>query len=188
MSPSPDEPDRYALLRGVSRQLTTGVCVLTAEHLGLVHGGTVSTATVVAQRPLSLAVSLRRESFLARLATESSQFACNVLSSRQAVIADWFANPDRPAGSRQFERVGWDPAPGTGIPLLRGALAHLLGRISWQRVIGDEVLLVAEITAGESGVGRPLVGFGGELHDVELHDVMRRQGWRAASAPVATLH
>lgn len=176
-------------LRAVTRQLVAGVCVLTVRHGSAVHGGTVSTATIVAQRPLCLSVSLRRTSYLARLALESGQLACNVLSARQALVADWFANPDRPTGLRQFEMVPWDPDPRSGIPLLRGALATLTCRVTGRHAVGaDDDVLLTEVTGGDCGTGRPLVGFGGELHDAELHDVVRRQGWRLTEATTPTLH
>lgn len=175
-------------LRAVSRRLTTGVSVVTVCHEDLPHGGTVSTVGVVAQRPLTLCASLRRKSFLARLALHSRRIVVNVLSSRQALVADWFANPQRPSGHRQFDMVGWDPDPDTGIPLIRGALAHLACRVVDDLPIGDgDRLLVAEVTAGLAGVGRPLISFDGQLHDAEFHGVIRRRGWRAAETGVAAL-
>lgn len=171
-------------VRGVSRKLATGVCVLTVARHDLLHGGTASTTSIVAQRPLTICVSLGRGSYLARLAMESRQFACNVLSARQALVADWFADPGRPPGARQFEMVQWDPDPGSGIPLLRGALAHLLCRVTGHVPLGDHNdILLAEVTGGTAGPGRPLVSFGGQLHDAELHDVIRRPGWHAPQAP-----
>lgn len=189
MNGPPAAADDQAIVRGISRTLMTGVCVLTVATGDQLHGGTVSTASVVAQRPLTICVSLGRGSSLARLAIEGRQFACNVLSSRQALIADWFASPGRPAGPRQFEMLQWDPAPESGIPLLRGALAHLFCRVTGHVPVGDHSdILLAEVTGGSAGAGRPLVSFGGQLHDVELHDVIRRPGWRTPETVTATLH
>lgn len=187
MSPAPAGIKTGADLRSISRRLATGVCVLTAAHRDLVHGSTVSTTSVVAQDPLTLCMSLRHGSFMARVALESRRIACNVLSSRQSLIADWFANPGRPPGLRQFDMIAWDPASGSGIPLLRGALAHLFCRVTRHVPVGDhDVLLLAEVTGGDGGSGRPLVSFDAQLYDAELHGVVRHQGWRdpeAASVP-----
>lgn len=190
MTPALPGVEDAPYLRGISRQLATGVCVLTAAHRGLVHGSTVSTASVIAQSPLTVCVSLRQGSFLATLAVESRRLACNVLSSRQALIADWFANPDRPPGPRQFELIAWDPAPDSGIPLLRGALAHLVCRVMQSIAVSDrDMLVLAEVTGGASGAGRPLLSFNAQLHDAELHGVDRRQGGRdAETIPVSGLH
>ncbi|MFI1075608.1 flavin reductase family protein [Streptomyces puniciscabiei] len=181
-TPAPPLPEDESarLLRGVSRLLPTGVAVLTAVDQGMVHGATVSTAGVLSQRPLRLGVSLRNGSLMTRIIERSGWFAVNVLSSRQALLADWFANPQRPSGTEQFELIRTRLDDGTGIPLLQDALAHFVCRLSDQLPLGSsDDLLVAEIDHARAGAGRPLINFGGELHDVEFHGVRRRQGWRA---------
>ncbi|MET9646249.1 flavin reductase family protein [Streptomyces syringium] len=171
-------------LRGVSRQVPTGVAVLTAAYEGTVHGATVSTACVVSQRPLMMSISLRRESFMTQLISRSGQFEVNVLSSRQALLADWFANPQRPAGLRQFDHVKWDTDEESGVPVLRDCLARLTCRLTDQVLVGDaDTLLIATVVSARTGPGRPLVNFAGHLHDVEFRDVVRRQGWRVPSPP-----
>lgn len=190
MSPAQADTQDDPGVRSASRQLATGVCVLTTAHGSRVHGSTVSAASVVTQSPLTLCMSLRRDSFFVRLALEAGRIACNVLSSRQALIADWFANPGRPPGLRQFEAVPWDPAPGSGIPLLRDALARLHCAVTRHVPVGDhDVLLLGEVTGGDTSGGRPLVSFGAQLYGAELHEVSRRRGWReATAAAVQGLH
>ncbi|HEX4721322.1 MAG TPA: flavin reductase family protein [Pseudonocardiaceae bacterium] len=174
-------------LKGAARRLTTGVSVLTSAHDGRVHGATVSSASVLsAQPPLMVCAFLRRGSALTELALGSGRFAMNVLSGRQALLADWFANPDRPKGVRQFDLIGWDADPSTGVPLLRDALAQLVCRLADLVPAGDHDLLLAEVVAGAVGVGNPLVTFDGGLHDVEFHGVTRRRGWRAGAGPSTT--
>ncbi|MFI9206032.1 flavin reductase family protein [Streptomyces sp. NPDC053048] len=172
------------LLRSVSRQLPTGIAVLTAAHEGAVHAATVSTVCVVSQRPLTVSVSLRRESFMTRLIAQSGHFMINVLSSRQALLADWFANPQRPAGARQFDLVKWETDPESGLPVLKDRLAQLACRLTGTLAVGDaDALLIAPVVSGRAASGRPLINFAGRLHDVEFRDVVRRQGWREPSAP-----
>ncbi|GHE15585.1 flavin reductase family protein [Streptomyces alanosinicus] len=171
--------DTAQLLRGTSRLLVTGVAVLTAAHEDLAHGATVSTASVLSQNPLRLGVSLRRGSLMTQVVERSGRFAVNVLSSRQALLADWFANPRRPSGAAQFGLVRTRTDEDTGIPLLREALACFLCELTERVPLGTgDDLLVAEIREASAGTGRPLINFGGDLHDVEFHRVRRRQGWR----------
>ena len=173
-------------LREGSRRLPTGVSVLTAVHGEMVHGATVSTVSVVSQHPLTVCASLRYGSQLARLATASGLFVVNVLSSAQAMLADWFANPQRPPGREQFGLVRWEPQDGTGIPLLNGCLAQLTCRLTTHQPVGqDDGLLLAEVVGGHTGTGRPLVNFDGGLYAAELHDVVRRQGWRPEDTTIA---
>ncbi|MFE1776025.1 flavin reductase family protein [Streptomyces sp. NPDC059008] len=175
-------------LRAVSRQLPTGVSVLTTAHHGVVHAATVSTTSVVCQRPLTLSVSLRRGSLMGRLAVESGQFLVNVLSSRQALLADWFANPERPPGQAQFDLIKWEPDDATGLPVLCEALARLVCRVTDHVQLGQsDDLVIAEVLGGTAGRGRPLVNFDGQLHDVEFRDVVRRQSWRTPGMATAAL-
>jgi flavin reductase (DIM6/NTAB) family NADH-FMN oxidoreductase RutF len=174
-------------LTGAARRLTTGVSVVTAMHEGQLHGATVSSVSVLRpQPPLMVCAFLRRGSVLTGLASADGRFAVNVLSGRQALLADWFANPDRPRGIRQFDLIGWHADPETGLPLLRDALAHLVCRVADVVAAGDHDLLLAEVLSGAVGVGNPLVTFDGGLHDVEFRGVTRRRGWRATTGPSAT--
>ncbi|MFF4226600.1 flavin reductase family protein [Streptomyces sp. L500] len=185
-APAPDKATEAAeqLIRDVSRRLVTGVAVLTVAHQDTVHAATVSTACVVSQRPLTMSFSLRRESLMTSLISQSRQFVVNVLTGRQALLADWFANPQRPSGHRQFDLIKWEADPTSGAPVLQDCLARLTCRLTDQIKVGDaDTLLIATATDAQAGPGRPLVNFAGHLHDVEFRDVVRRQGWRAPGAP-----
>lgn len=162
--------------RAVGR-LTTGVTVLTVAHRGRVHAATVSSTSVVSWSPLLLGAGLRRGSLTCQLACDSGRFAVNVLAARQALVADWFANPARPAGAGQFEPVDWEPDPHTGIPLLRGVLAVLVCRVVDRLPVGDHDLVMGEVVTATAGDGSPLVSHGGALHGAEFHDVTRRRSW-----------
>lgn len=183
-----DEAEQRAqAVRQDARRLSTGVCVLTAGEGDEAHGATVSAVSVVSQRPPTVCVGLRFESVMARIVLETGTFVVNVLGAGQALLADWFANPQRPAGREQFARVRWEPQPETGIPLLRGCLAELTcAPVSYQRVGRDDALLVAQINATRIGAGRPLLSYDGLLHDPELHGVVRRRGWRANEAAASS--
>ncbi|MGC0419075.1 flavin reductase family protein [Embleya sp. AB8] len=175
----PRSDDREQELRVVSRLLPTGIAVLTAIDGESAHGATVSTASVLSQRPLRVGVCLRAGSASTDLVRASGRFVLNVLSSRQALLADWFANPRRPFGLAQFELVRSEPDPEHGIPVLRDALAWFGCSLTELVPLGGDDLLVAQIRTAHAGSGRPLIGFAGGLHDVEFHGVRRRQGWRA---------
>ena len=88
-------------------RLTTGVTVLTAGLGCRMHGSTASSVGLLTRTPPTIGVGLRQGSALAGLASEEGWFAVNVLSGRQALGADWFANPERPRGRAQFDLVDW---------------------------------------------------------------------------------
>ncbi|QLH19362.1 flavin reductase family protein [Streptomyces sp. Rer75] len=181
--PTATEHDqRLQALRGISRQLPTGVAVITGAYGDAVHGATVSTASVLSQQPLRLGISLRHGSYLTKLVQQRAIFVVNVLSCRQAAVADWFADPERPRGLRQFDYVPWTAHEQTGIPVLDGTLAHITCRLTNVIPLGtSDDLLVAEVLEGHGRNGRPLINFNGQLHDVEFRSVIR-PGRRQASA------
>jgi flavin reductase len=173
--------------RAAVRRLATGVTVLTAVHGDRAHGTTASAVGAVSRDPLLICVCLRNGSAFAELAARAGRFAVNVLSGRQAAIADWFADPDRPAGYGQFVPVDWEPHPDSGAPLLRGSVAWLDCRTTESYPGGDHSILLAEVVGGSAGPGGPLLSFDSRLHSAELHDVARRRAPATAAAGITTL-
>lgn len=167
------DPDADAAYAAALR-LTTGVTVLTVRHEDRMHGSTVSSTSLLSRSPMIVGAGLRPGSVLADLAWRSGRFAVNVLCGRQALIADWFADPDRPPGTAQFERIGWLPDPDTGLPLLEGTAARLICRVCGRVPVAGHDLLLGEVVAGQPGSGSPLISHRGALYSAELRDVARR--------------
>jgi flavin reductase (DIM6/NTAB) family NADH-FMN oxidoreductase RutF len=180
-------PDgRTRALRTAVGRLTTGVTVLTVKHQDMLHGTTVSAASLISRTPLIVSAGLRNGSKLTRLALASGRFAVNVLSERQVLVADWFANPERPPGGEQFTLIDWEPDSNTGLPLLRNALSYLICRVYDQVGAGDHELLLGEVIDGTTGVGGPLVSFAGALHGAEFRNVIRGRGTRGTTSACTT--
>jgi flavin reductase len=156
------------------RKIAAGVTVLTALHDGQAHGTTASAVTAASSEPLLVCICLRNGSTFAGLATRARRFVINVLSGRQAALADWFADPRRPTGYGQFAPVDWTPDPVTAAPLLRGALAWLDCQFMFSYPAGDQTILLAEVLGGTSRTGDPLLSFDRGLHGTELLSVSRR--------------
>jgi flavin reductase len=174
-------------VQAAALRLATGVTVLTTVHAGRPHGSTVSAANVVSRDPTTLCAGLRQGAAFTELAVAAGRFAVNVLSGRQALLADWFANPGRPLGRGQFDRVEWEPDPEHGLPLLRHTVATLVCRLDHVVPVAGHELLLGEVLAARSGPGSPLLSFGGALYGAELHDVARRRGWHNLVATLTTL-
>ncbi|MEV6795311.1 flavin reductase family protein [Streptomyces sp. NPDC051320] len=164
--------------RAAARRLATGVCVLTAAHQGAVHGTTVSAVGAVSRDPLLISVCLRNGSTFTELARKAGTFTAGLLTSRQALVADWFANPARTPNYGQFALLDWQPDPVTGAPALRNTLATLSCRITACHPAGDHELLIAEVTEGSNGAGSPLLNFDGRLFGAEIHEVNERRSNR----------
>jgi flavin reductase len=168
--------------RAAARRLATGVCVLTAAHQGAVHGTTVSAVSAVSRDPLLISVCLRTGSTFTELAGTAGRFTANLLTSRQALVADWFANPARTANYGQFALLDWQPDPVTGAPALRNTLATLSCRITARHPAGDHDLIIAEVVDGVNGAGSPLLNFDGRLFSAEIRELSERRSDRHGAA------
>jgi flavin reductase (DIM6/NTAB) family NADH-FMN oxidoreductase RutF len=164
--------------RAAARRLATGVSVLTATHQGAVHGTTVSSLSAVSSDPLLISVCLRTGSTLTELANAAGLFTANLLTGRQVLVADWFANPARSPNYGQFSLLDWRPDPVTGAPALRNTLATLSCRVTACHPAGDHDLLIAEVVDGTNGTGSPLLNFDGRLFSAEIRDLTERRSNR----------
>jgi flavin reductase (DIM6/NTAB) family NADH-FMN oxidoreductase RutF len=169
------------------RRLASGVAVLTVGRGHQVHGATVSAVTAVSRDPLLVAVCLRHGSAFLDLAQARRRFAVNILSSRQALLASWFADPGRPPGAAQFDCVAWEPDEFSGAPLIVGSLASLGCQVAASVAAGDHEVLLAEVRSGASGAdGAPLLSFAGQLHSVaQLHSAAQPSAAQLSAAQLS---
>lgn len=157
----PPDPGAFRRVAGL---FTTGVTVVTAMRGDAARGMTASAFTSVSLDPLLVLVCVRTDSEMRRLVDVADHFAVSVLSSRQAGTARWFADPARPRGRAQLDRVPWRPGPATGAPLLLGSLGWLECAVDQRVAAGDHQVLVGRVLdLGREGSGDPLVCFDGRL-------------------------
>ncbi|WBB95646.1 flavin reductase family protein [Solwaraspora sp. WMMA2080] len=152
--------------RAAVRQIASGVAVLAVDTGRAMHGVTVSSLTAVSRDPLLVGLCLHRGSQFLSLLQAHRSFAVSVLDATQAEPAKWFSDPRRPHGRAQFEHVPWQPDRISGAPFIVGALAWLSARLVRIVDAGDHELLLAEVTGGSVGRGRPLLNHAGRLHEV----------------------
>ncbi|MBP2706825.1 flavin reductase [Microbispora sp. RL4-1S] len=170
------EPENCgAVCRAALRRIASGVGVLSVRTGVTMHGTTVSSLTAVSRDPLLVGLCLVHDSVGLGLLKRRRDFAINILNTAQAATARWFADPSRPRGPEQFDRVEWKPDLFSGAPLIDGALAWLSCRLVATVDAGDHELLLAEVVDGAAREGEPLLNFGGRLHQVELADSVPRR-------------
>lgn len=150
------------------RRFTSGVSVLTLADERGAHGTTVSALAAVSREPLLIGVSLARSSSFLRRVRDRQWFSVNVLNTEQAALARWFAHPDRPRGSAQFDGIRCRTDSTSDAPLINGSLSYLTCRLSRWLPAGDHCLLLAVVASGETGVGSPLLSFASTLHGGSL--------------------
>jgi flavin reductase (DIM6/NTAB) family NADH-FMN oxidoreductase RutF len=126
----------------------TGVTVVTAIENGRPIGRTISAMCSVSAEPPQLLVGIRSESPLLTAITLSGKFAVNILSDRQAALADAFAGRGAPHDWRAFT----DDTP----PLLHDAAARFGCEVTRTLIAGTHTLVLGVVTRAERGALRAL--------------------------------
>ncbi|ASN53364.1 flavin oxidoreductase [Sinomonas cellulolyticus] len=143
--------------RDVMGRFATGVTVITTQSEGQTHGMTANGFMSVSLEPPLVVISVRCESKMIGSIDAAGAYGVSVLGFEQAFLSRHFAG--RPAEGLEEPFVEID-----GIPLIRGAIAHIAAKVVDRHVVGDHVLFVGEVTTAEHVSGDPLIFHGGSYH------------------------
>jgi flavin reductase (DIM6/NTAB) family NADH-FMN oxidoreductase RutF len=147
-------------------RFASGITVVTTNHDGQVHGMTANGFMSVSLDPPLVVVSLANTSRLHSLLPNSGRYGVSVLSESQEPLSKHFAAQ----GNRMAAEIGfvWHD----DIPLLEGALTHLVCTVVDSHLAGDHTLYVGRVEHLEYSNGSPLVFYTGEYGrlDVQLWD------------------
>jgi len=155
MSVNPD------LFRNVMSHYATGVTVVTARVGDKKHGLTVNAICSVSLDPPLLLVCVRKHTYSYKLITESQNFAVNILSLDQEMIAKRFANNTLTADER-FLGVDYRSEV-SGAPILEEALSWLDCKVVAAYPGGDHTIFLGEVMALERRTDmQPLLFFRSE--------------------------
>ncbi|MFG2454774.1 flavin reductase family protein [Streptomyces sp. NPDC048512] len=140
--PSPGGTDTVApgTFREAMTRFAASVTVVTAYDAKSPVGCTATAVFSLTDRPPTMVVSLASTSGTLRHITASGLFAVNVLPWRLRALADRFAR--LPSGHR-FEGV--EHTARFGAPLLTGAVAGLVCRVTRLVPLADHTLVLGEV-------------------------------------------
>jgi flavin reductase (DIM6/NTAB) family NADH-FMN oxidoreductase RutF len=160
-------PARTAL-RKVLGRFATGVTVVTAG-LQTPSGMTANAFTSVSLDPPRILVCIDRSAAVYKSVLADGCFGVSMLSARQEDVARYFADHSRPRGTDEFAAVEWSPGPGTGAPILHGALAWLDCALVTSHDGGDHEIFIGSVQAsGFEETEEALVFYGGHFHQPRL--------------------
>lgn len=157
------------MVRNVCAQFVTGVTVITAGDSARADGVTVNSFTSVSLDPPLVLFCLHRDSRFRETLDSSAGFAVNFLASWQEPLALAFSA--RQAGL--FDGAA-KTASATGVPVVAGALAHLVCRVSNQFDGGDHIIVLGEVVDlyAPRAQQEPLVFFRGTMGALEHSDTL----------------
>jgi flavin reductase (DIM6/NTAB) family NADH-FMN oxidoreductase RutF len=141
-------------------RFATGVTVLTTAHGDHVHGMTANAFMSVSLDPPLVAVSVARRARMHELVQASGRYAVSILDESQEEVALHFAGRPRRLVRDAFAWAG-------DLPVVSGAVGHLVCDIVQTVAAGDHTLFVGEVRWLWHRDGRPLLFFEGRLFGLE---------------------
>ncbi len=152
------EPLSSEQFREVIGSFASGVTVVTTTLDGKAQGTTASAVSSLSLDPPMLLVCINEQSVTGKAIQQSGVFAVNVLSEDHDHYAERFARK----GDDKFDGVETHSGD-HGQPLLTGALAHLVCRVSEQVSAGTHVVFIAEVHEATARPGSPLAYYRGRF-------------------------
>jgi flavin reductase (DIM6/NTAB) family NADH-FMN oxidoreductase RutF len=151
----------------------TGVAVVTTEHDGELHGMTINSLTSVSLNPTLLLVCLNRPSRTATAIDGRGGFVVNVLGANQGHVSNAFARPSADHfADRSIYTIGDD-----GMPLVTGAMAHLVCRTEQQVEAGDHSIVIGRVVGGQTVPRDPLIFYRGAYDTLSGSRQEAELGW-----------
>jgi flavin reductase (DIM6/NTAB) family NADH-FMN oxidoreductase RutF len=152
--------------RHVMGRFATGVTVVTTVERDTVHGMTANGFLSVSLRPPLVLVSLGR-CRMNEMLPRSGRYGISVLAQDQQHFAAHFAaqKPSPVEPTFEFHH---------GLPLLEGALAHLVCRVVDVHRAGDHVLWIGEVEYIDHREDQPLLFYTGRFGTVS--EIQERGG------------
>jgi flavin reductase (DIM6/NTAB) family NADH-FMN oxidoreductase RutF len=157
-------------MRSVLGRFCTGVTVVSTALEGEVHAMTANAFTSVSLEPPLVLVSIDRRAKMHRLLPGTQRYGVSVLGAGQERLARHFAGRPLAEPGELFEDVD-------GVPLLRGAIAHVSCRLHAAHEAGDHTLYLGCVEFLRSVPGDPLVFTSGAFGRLAAAELDQLWGW-----------
>jgi flavin reductase (DIM6/NTAB) family NADH-FMN oxidoreductase RutF len=160
-----------------ARRCVRAVTVLSVAAGRSVHVVTAATFGVVSVDPPLVQVTVAARGRTCALIERGGGFGVSLLSAEQVPVASGCAVPGRRLGWAHLPPGLWWPAPGSGAPLLCGALAWLDCRLHSVVDLAPQALVVGSVEhAGTGPAVAPLVRFDGTYRPLNVGGSGSRRG------------
>ena len=142
------------LFRKTLSRFATGVTVVTVAHEEHVHGMTANAFMSVSLNPPLVLISIGHNAQMYRLLAPDVHYGVSILSNDQEGLSRHF-------GGRPVEGLGIPFIQEQNVPLLKGAIAHIIAKVVYAYQAGDHTLFISEVEYMQSRHGSPLLFYSG---------------------------
>jgi flavin reductase (DIM6/NTAB) family NADH-FMN oxidoreductase RutF len=147
--------------RSALGRFATGVTIVTTEQEGQAHGMTANAFASLSLDPPLVLVSVDNRAQMHRLLAASGRFGVSVLSEDQEALSNHFAG-------RATEGPNISFVTRHNMPVLDGALAHLVARVREAHPAGDHTLYIGQVEYLDWQDGKPLVFYAGKYRFLDM--------------------
>lgn len=161
--------DSLQFRRALGR-FASGITVITAAHEGTVHGMTANAFVSVSLDPPLVLISVDNRSQMHQKLSQSGQYGVSILAEGQEAFSQHFAGRAQEGLEIPFV---WRE----GVPLLEGALAHLVCRVVNVHPEGDHTLYIGQVEHLNHKDGVPLIFYSGRYAGLEQEKVSSEEVW-----------
>lgn len=158
------------LFRRTLSRFATGVTVITVVHQGRVHGMTANAFMSVSLKPPLVLISVGRTAHMHTLLEPGSHYGVSVLSDDQEMLSRHFGG--RPVNNLEVAFIHEQ-----GVPLLKGAIAHIVARVVDVHDAGDHTLFIGEVQYMKGRHGSPLLFYSGSYGQMTNEHPAETLGW-----------
>jgi flavin reductase (DIM6/NTAB) family NADH-FMN oxidoreductase RutF len=148
----------------------TGVTIVTTELDGDIHGMTANGFMSVSLQPPLILISVAHQARLHQFLSQTMRYGVSILSEAQVKYSNHFAGrPD------DMLEIPWIRKH--DMPLLSGALAHMVARVVDAHEAGDHTLYIGEVEYLNYEDGRPLLYYAGGYNQLKADPKPEHVSW-----------
>lgn len=142
-------------------RFASGITVVTTVHEGETYGMTANAFVSVSLDPPLVLVSVDNRANIHRVLPRSRRYGVSILSDQQEDLSQHFAGRPKEGTEVPFFERG-------GVPLLDGALAHLVCEVVDAHPAGDHTLYIGRVEYLNYHDGAPLLFYTGAYRNLEV--------------------
>jgi flavin reductase (DIM6/NTAB) family NADH-FMN oxidoreductase RutF len=155
--------------RNALGRFASGVTVITTRHGDQTHGMTANAFVSVSLNPPLVLVSVDNRATLHRLLPLTRRYGVSVLAEDQAALSNHFAGRAvHPGAGRPTEEAALSFIIRHDMPVLEGAVAHIVVRLVAAHPAGDHTLYVGEVEYLDWQDARPLLFYAGKYQQLSV--------------------
>jgi flavin reductase (DIM6/NTAB) family NADH-FMN oxidoreductase RutF len=142
-------------------RFASGITVITTVHEGSTYGMTANAFVSVSMDPPLVLVSVDNRSNMRKILPHSKCYGVSILSDKQKELSKHFAG-------RRKESIEIPFVLRHDMPLLDGAMAHLVCQVVDEHPAGDHTLYIGHVEYLAYENGAPLVFYTGTYRNLEV--------------------